>query len=737
MVNDTENKHSFLKLAQALAMFGFKIFPVKANSKLPAVDDFTGYATDNLKKLEEYWTAVGGGEYNYNIGIATTNFGEGEALIVVDVDNKDGKNGDEEILKLELEGKEFPQTFTQLTPSGGKHLVYRSKAPVKQGTDVLGKGLDIRSRGGFIVGWGSKINGKLYKRKQMDSIAECPQWIIDACGVETEAEVFDNAKAIDSDTTSLRAKDYLQNQAPLAVEGSGGDATTFKVACRMKDFGCSTDLALELMSDYWNENCQPPWAINDLKTKIDHAYKYGANSMGSLAPENDFTKIEDDGKEKSYLHKLNEEFALLFEDGGHAILQETVDEKGRPKVKFMTEASFKRMFSPKLVGEGRKAKSYAEIWLDWKSRREFKGLCFKPEQLASNGYYNLWRGFTVSAQSYDTSSNESRMGFDMFMEHAEKNVCGGDKELFEWLMGYFAHMIQRPWERPLTTIVFRGSKGVGKNAVIDRIGKLLGSGHYLVAHDGRYLTSNFNGHLDSCLCLVLDEAFWSGDKSAEGKLKGITTQEEIMIERKGKEPYQVDNLARLVVIGNEDWLVPASFDERRYAVFDVGEGRKQDQNFFETMRILMDEKGGLSILIDYLKKFDLSKVNVNKAPNTEALMEQKIASLDPFDQFWFDCLMEGHVIGFSEFGSDWPSRVPKNAFRKAISDNLKERGVKQWAPSAVALGKRVRALSPTANANAKMKAGEVWVNCYEFQPIETCRTEWEARMGAKVKWPKS
>src|SRR5690606_35582068 len=102
---------------------------------------------------------------------------------------------------------------------------------------------------------------------------------------------------------------------------------------------------------------------------------------------------------------------------------------------------------------------------------------------------------------------KQRSGFDAFIHHAKENVCQGDEDLFQWLMGYFAHMVQRPYERPLTTLVFRGGKGVGKNTLIDRVGNLLGESHYLVATDGRYLTSNFNGHMDSCLCLVLDEAF--------------------------------------------------------------------------------------------------------------------------------------------------------------------------------------------------------------------------------------
>lgn len=73
----------------------------------------------------------------------------------MDVDNKGGKNGDAQILALELDGYELPASLEQSTPSGGRHIIYATPQPLKQGVNVLGAGLDIRSRGGYIVGPGS------------------------------------------------------------------------------------------------------------------------------------------------------------------------------------------------------------------------------------------------------------------------------------------------------------------------------------------------------------------------------------------------------------------------------------------------------------------------------------------------------------------------------------------------------------------------------------------------------
>lgn len=724
-----------MEAALRLAEKGFYVFPLQVNGKLPAIDDFPNQATKDPAQIRKWWIdPVLELVQPYNVGISTTKYNGSQSLVVVDVDNKGKKKGGDELLKLELEGYEFIETATQVTPTGGLHLVYRAKDPVKQGQSVLGPGLDIRSKGGYIVGDGSVIDGVPYKWQGSLEVAECPPWIIEQCGRAIEREhIEDSNLQINVERARARAIEFL-DKAPGAIEGAGGDEQTFKVAAAIKDFGVSRELAFALMFDHWNGNCQPPWNPEELKKKIDNAYDYGTAVQGVRAPEHDFEPITE-FTHQNYLEQINKQHAVIFLEDSHMILFETVDEKGRPTRKYMKEATFKRKFSAYTVQQAKRGApiTFADMWLDWKGRREFAGLCFRPEQEPQNNYYNLWRGFAYKEVGYHEAGASARLGFDMFLDHAKTNVCRGDEKLFTWLMGYLAHMIQKPFERPLTTLVFRGRKGVGKNALIDRIGKLLGTGHFLTAHNPRYLTSNFNGHLDSCLMLVLDEAFWSGDKSAESILKGLTTAPEIMIERKGKEPFMVDNLVRLVVIGNEDWLVPASYDERRYCVFDVGEGRKQQGEYFQQMRILMDKKGGAEVLMHYLKNFDLSKVDVNVAPHTDALADQKIESLTPIEQFWFQCLTEGR-IAHSEFSDKWEEKVDKAVLRRAFAVYCKERNIRSWTPTDIALTRELKKLSPSIDARQKLQLEDRWIRCYRFAPLETVRDEWTKRMGFEKAW---
>lgn len=728
-----------LESALALAKQGFWIFPVLpkgvgyrdrngndqiSDGKHPAVSGWQDWATRNEEKIRKRWARM-----PYNIGISTSKFGDDQAIVVVDVDTKKGKRGDCELLRLELEGHVFPGTLEQTTPSGGRHLIYVHDRPLRQGADVLAVGLDIRSKGGYIVAPGSEIDGKFYTRVNgFDHLEPAPGWLVDRLGAAPTRSVPPSGPApgVDPKRAEERSVEYLKVTAGATL-GSRG-STAYKVAARLKDFGCTRPQALLLMDMYWAEKCDPPMPPNDLEDSVNHAYTYGREQQGVAAPEAQFTPIEapedeeDEPKDVHPIDKLNEEYAFIKR--GAFVLQETTDEKGCYTTEHLSVDAFHAWFANQPLRIGEKAKPVSKWWMESPRRRQYDGTVFAPERALGPRWFNLWRGFATKP-----ATTPDHPAVSMFLEHALKNVCRGKQELFHWLMGYFAHLIQRPWEKPLVTLVFKGKKGTGKNALVERVGALLGD-HFLVADDDRYLLSNFNSHLETCLFFVLDEATWAGDKKAEGRLKGITTGATHNIERKGQEPYQVDNLTRVAILGNEEWIVPATHDERRFAVFSIGDGRRQDRAFFQAMREGM-EQGGYAHLLRYLKDFDLATVDVNEAPETDALMDQKIASLEPVHMWWYDCLHNAQV---GDWTGEWPETMNTNRLRLAFNQWARTRSVKcRQSDKAFFMELRKCSSIVKKKKGGKAAPGD---STYEFhnKGLEILRKEFEQFMGGGLPW---
>lgn len=78
-----------------------------------------------------------------------------------------------------------------------------------------------------------------------------------------------------------RVRGYLK-ATPPAIAGSGGDAHTFRVCCRVvRGFDLDDDVAMHALQD-WNERCVPPWSQNELAGKILAARRYGREPFGGL-----------------------------------------------------------------------------------------------------------------------------------------------------------------------------------------------------------------------------------------------------------------------------------------------------------------------------------------------------------------------------------------------------------------------------------------------------------------------
>lgn len=163
---------------------------------------------------------------------------------------------------------------------------------------------------------------KLMLSSKIDPVAHAPAWIFDLCDCPLQEKATPiNPPEMISEFAVGRAAYYLKNQAPLAIQGQGGDETTYKVAAFLKDYGVTQDVALNLMLDHWNDRCAPAWRQEDLRIKIENAYRYGQAPFGARAPETVFKKIESDPLGGNYTKSDHSSERLLVQPF-HAIKYE-------------------------------------------------------------------------------------------------------------------------------------------------------------------------------------------------------------------------------------------------------------------------------------------------------------------------------------------------------------------------------------------------------------------------------
>lgn len=258
-------------------------------------------------------------------------------------------------------------------------------------------------------------------------------------------------------------------------------------------------------------------------------------------------------------------------------------------------------------------------WQKWKYRRQFLGIRFCPEPSgAPDGYFNTYAGMTVKPQ---------RGGWNKLKAHIYRNICQRNPEYFRFFIAWLAQLVQEPHIKPGTNIVLKGGEGVGKSKVGEWVVKLLGRNATTVAEAER-ITGRFNSHLENKLFLMAEEAFWAGDKAAEGKLKDLATGTNMSYERKGLDPYDGKNYTRIMIASNEDWVVPASSGGRRWFVLEVGNEHQKDFAYFAAIDQEMANGGLPAMLHDLLNTPLPMQVNVRSAPITPWLVEQRLHSYD-------------------------------------------------------------------------------------------------------------
>lgn len=662
--------------ANLLAGNGIKIFPVIKDMKKPAI--LTGFhaATCDPYVINGLWSKWP----DSNIGVAT---GAVNGFFVVDVDIKNGKNGELTLLALEEKYGKLPATLVAITPSGGRHLFFKcNERAINSRAEVL-PGIDIRGDGGYILVEPSIFEGNVYKFVNVNiEIADPPGWLIKLLEVKNDNGNFGEI-----------------------YKGSRNDHI-FKEGLKYKSQGLTEDEAKKLALFVNHEKIVPPLAAIEVHKTIESAYKY---EVKPLIPEID---------------RLNEKHAVLNVGGKCRVLKSVINELGHRDFELSTPEDFKAFYSNQFVVVEGKSKALGSYWFSHPHRRQFEGIGFYPKG-APEGYYNLWNGFAVEPKEGDCS---------LFLEHVRENIANGDKVVNDYIIAWCADLIQNPDKLVGTALVLRGAMGVGKGVFANALGSLLGQ-HYMIANQSGQLVGRFNGHLKGKVLLLADEAFWGGDKQAEGTLKSMVTEPFMTIEEKGVNAYTIKNHLHMIFATNNNWAVPAGAQERRFFVIDVSDKHMQDRPYFSKIENQLNN-GGREALLHYLQNYDLEGINLGIFPKTNALFETKLLSMSPMEKFLYHVLDKGNL---KPYGLGWDDGiVAKEDLYNNYKDFLQTINIKYIA-TPQEFGIQLLKLFPkgTVDTNAKVSTntdGSKRKNAYKFPSLENCRKQFSKYLQQEISW---
>lgn len=369
------------------------------------------------------------------------------------------------------------------------------------------------------------------------------------------------------------------------------------------------------------------------------------------------------------IEEMNAKHYVVLDNGFQVVTEENDPIfDGRVRYQRMSKSDFRSAYENATVERDGKLVSRADLWLRSAHRRQYKGIIFDPVR-QHEGWLNLWRGWSIESKPGDWS---------LLRELIRDVLTDGDAASFEYVLNWMAFMFQHPGEVAEVAIAFRGAKGTGKGTLGRALSKLAGASGLHISSPG-HLVGRFNSHLQNCVCLFADEAFWAGDKAGEAVLKQLVTEPTLTYEGKGRDAVMGKNHVHIVMASNSDWVVPAGMDgERRFAVFNVSERRRGDREFFLALNRQLDEDGLAGLLHDMLARDIRDWHPRDSVPQTEALAEQIERSQSPEESWWDGLLDTGKLPNYlaEEAWNDGPIEVDKDELHADYAAHAKMLGAR-------------------------------------------------------------
>jgi hypothetical protein len=317
----------------------------------------------------------------------------------------------------------------------------------------------------------------------------------------------------------------------------------------------------------------------------------------------------------------------------------------------------------------------------------------------------------------------------LLAQHVREVLANGDLRAADYIFRWTAWSLQHPGELAEAALVLRGGKGSGKGVFGNTLVKIFGE-HALHIFHQNHLTGNFNGHLRSCLFLFADEAFWAGDKKGESVLKGLVTERMLAIEQKGIDVVAWPNRLHVLMAANAEWVVPASHDERRFAVFDVsdryaknGSAENESKSYFVALHNEIENGGAAAMLYDLLN-WQLGDWHPRQIYETDGLRRQKEQSMPLLEQWFDELLQDGRLPGI-------PGLPGQQSSKRFVQTRALVTDVEMRVPrlrgylTDKALGDFLRRQRCSA---VRSKFARGW----QFPPLKEMREAWSRRYDGRV-----
>ena len=318
---------------------------------------------------------------------------------------------------------------------------------------------------------------------------------------------------------------------------------------------------------------------------------------------------------------------------------------------FLTQAQLKMSYShlsydvpiynDKGIFTGCKSLPFINKWIGFTHniRRKDDVDIYPNNSDCPDNIFNLWSPFAMELLTQSYTHKQTELNF--ILNHI-KILCNNDENVYDYFIKWIAQMVQYPHIKTIMPTFISG-EGAGKGTLFKLFEKMLGNEKvFETTNPSRDVWGDFNGMMCNCFLVNLNELSKKDTMEAEGKIKGLITDNTLAINQKGIPQYKIKSYHRFITTTNKEEPLNTTNGDRRNLIIRSSDEKKGDYIYFETMHKFLEEIDVIRTCYDYFKGIEgMDKFKDIPIPLTEYQTNLKELSKSPIEQ-WLECFTREH-----------------------------------------------------------------------------------------------
>lgn len=277
-------------------------------------------------------------------------------------------------------------------------------------------------------------------------------------------------------------------------------------------------------------------------------------------------------------------------------------------------------------------KSFTTEWTLDSNQRSYAKYVYLPTPLKAASYeFNAWNGWAIERQL----PSKIPVSTQLIEDHIRlMSGLSKTEEVYEYLLNWFAWIVQFPAMKTMICIILYGKQRIGKSCVAENLMRTIcGEDKLFITASVDNLFGKFANNVGKHV-VVLNEANGKDTFNIQETIKDAISRETQMLETKGVDAVKVNDYANYMLTTNNINSANTPEDDGRFMPIHCNESRRGDKQYFINVRAAFDDPIIMKAFYDKLMARDLSNWNAEKdRPETDLRTDMKELNKTPIVEF--------------------------------------------------------------------------------------------------------